>query len=164
MEPARAASPEHPPKPKGIMAKKIQAVNDLESLTVGRPKSDSLNSGRPLSIDINPRGLMMHCYYEGCRKTAVYPCIAVGCCKNYGCTRGICEDHCSKKIVQFDRYGKPPKFCTNCEKRVTNSMWINTCVPFGVFLILIICLVIVLTVHYAQPNEESVPVVTEANP
>ena len=88
----------------------------------------------------------------------MYPCVAVGCVKNYGCGKGICSEHCSKKIVQYDRYGKPPKFCTNCESNVVTWIWINTCVPFGVFVVMLLATVLVIVLHYEGIDiNESLP-------
>ena len=99
-------------------------------------------------LRVQPKGVTLKCYYEGCEENALYPCVAIGCCKDYGCGQGICATHCSKKIVQYDRYGKPPKFCTNCEPVVLKWLWINTCVPFGVFLFLLTGLLLLITLHY----------------
>ena len=95
--------------------------------------------------------MYVKCYYEDCKENANYPCIATGCCSNFGCGRGVCIKHLSKKIVSFDRYATPPKFCTNCESKVLKGMIINLVVPIVILLLLMIA-VIVLAVTLSQQN------------
>lgn len=84
--------------PKSIVVDKSRRVSDIES---------SSAVYKPLPT----KKLAVPCYVEGCENQATMVCTAVGCLRNYGCGRGICEEHKSKRNVQYDRYTKPPAFC-----------------------------------------------------
>jgi len=53
-------------------------------------------------------------------------------------------------LVTFDRYAEPPKFCTNCEKKVFRGMMINLLVPIGILLILVITIVVLAVTLTAE--------------
>ena len=138
----------------------VQPAEQVEmQVSKSAPKSIMIASGnRPADTEsmykpLPTQKLAIPCYYEGCTHQATFLCTAIGCIKNYGCGRGVCEFHKSKRNVQYDRYTKPPQFCQDCEPRVVKWIWINTCIPFFVFLVVLCCLMLIIVQYYNSDGQ-----------
>ena len=62
--------------------------NQPKRSIVANDRTDDLESppdspGTRLRVVV--KGETLKCYYADCEKDALYPCVAIGCCKNYGC-------------------------------------------------------------------------------